>query len=263
MTRAIPDHFPFFFMTLAVACSAAVPSARAAETRPFSQGTAYTLPEGRMEVGIFGPLRYGLRDDMEISVHPLAMFAWPAAAIKKQWYARDGWVFSTTHTLEVPTPFLRLIQMKGTGGIIPTDNVIPWFVMSEHRALVTTRVAPAHELTAFAGFTGAVHFGSMRMDTIDYPLVFHRLAPLCRDAAMRFGVDLDGRLGGDWFYGLDADLFILDDAKSRFSLEHGFGLIYRMGKRRQIFFGYKFAWAQLPFGTQSILLPLVDFVWGF
>ncbi len=242
---------------------AGICAAFGAETRPFSQGTAYTLPQGRLEAGVFAPLRYGLRDDVEISVHPLLMFAWPAIAVKKQWAAGEGWAFSSTHTLETPTPFLRLIQVEGTGGLLPTDNTIPWFAMSEHRALFTARVAPAHELTLMAGVTGAIHFGKMHMDTIDYPLAFHRLAPLHRHAAARFGADLDGRIAGDWFYCLDMDLFVLDDAASRFSVEHSFGLIRRTGKRHQIFFGYKFSWAQLPFGTQSVLLPLVDFVWSF
>lgn len=253
--------FVLLFMLFVYMATASV--SHATETRPFSQGTAYTLPAGRMEIGIFAPLRYGLRDDFEISLHPLAMFVWPAVSVKKQWYSAESWVFSTTHTLEVPTPFLRLIQVEGTGGLIPTDNVIPWFLMSEHRALLTTRVSFAHELTVFAGFTGAVHANDMHMDTIDYPLVFHRLAPLYHNVAMRFGADLDGRMGDDWFYSLDVDLFVIDDVTSRFSIEHGFGLMYRVGKRSQLFFGYKFAWAQLPFGTHSVLLPLIDFSWGF
>ena len=35
-------------------------------------GTAFLLPEGRMEIGIFQPLRYGWSKSIEFTIHPLA-----------------------------------------------------------------------------------------------------------------------------------------------------------------------------------------------
>ncbi len=139
------------------------------ETRRFSPGTAYTLPAGRFEVGLFGPLRWGLSDDLELSAHPLWFFTWPAVTAKKQLYHGGRLTVATSHSLEIPTPFLRLIQVEGTGGIIPTDNELPWFLMTDERVLLTVEALPGHDVTWFLGFTIAGHLGEMRLDTIDYP----------------------------------------------------------------------------------------------
>jgi hypothetical protein len=233
-------------------------------TRRFAPGTAYTLPAGRFETGVFAPLRYGLTDDLELSVHPLWFFTWPGVTARKQWMHRDAWTITTSHSLEVPTPFLRLIQVDGTGGIIPTDNRVPWFGLTDQRLLFTAEVLPGHDLTWFMGFSAAAHAGGMRMDTIDYPLVYPRLSALYNGITARAGLDLDGRIRGDFHYTVDFDLFVMpEDDQTRLAFEHSAGVIYRSGRRWQVFVGYKFAWSQLPFGSERVWLPLVDLIWAF
>ncbi|MBU1243233.1 hypothetical protein KJ612_08530 [Myxococcota bacterium] len=232
-------------------------------TRRFSPGTAYTLPAGRFETGVFGPLRYGLTDDLELSAHPLWFFVWPGVTAKKQWMHHGAWTIATSHSLEVPTPFLRLIQVDGTGGIIPTDNTIPWFLQTEQRMIVTAEWAPGHDVTWYMGFIAAAHAGGMRMDTIDYPLAYPRLSALYNGLSLRAGLDLDGRLRGDFYYSVDFDLFVLPEDETRFAFEHSAGVSYRFGRRWSVFVGYKYAWSQLPFGSERVFLPLVDVTWGF
>ena len=233
------------------------------ETRRFSPGTAYTLPAGRFETGVFALLRYGLSDDFEVSAHPVWFFAWPGVTAKKQWLHNGAWTISTSHSLEVPTPFLRLIQVEGTGGILPTDNAIPWFLQTEQRQIVTVEALPGHDVSWSLGFTVATHAGEMRMDTIDYPLVYPRLSALHNLFTIRTGLDFDGRIRGDFYYSIDFDLFVLPEDETRFAFEHSAGVYYRVGRRWQVFAGYKFAWSQLPFGSEQVWLPLIDVSWGF
>ncbi len=234
------------------------------ETRRFAPGTAYTLPAGRFESGVFAPLRYGLTDDLELSAHPGWFFVWPGATAKKQWMHHGAWTIATSHSLEVPTPFLRLIQVDGTGGIIPTDNQIPWFLQTEQRVIFTAQWAPGHDVTWSMGFIAAAHHGGMRMDTVDYPLVYPRLSALYNGLTARAGLDLDGRLRGDFYYSVDFDLFVMpEEDETRLAFEHSAGVSYRFGRRWQVFAGYKYAWSQLPFGSERVWLPLVDLIWAF
>ncbi|MFA6570406.1 MAG: hypothetical protein WCT77_04140, partial [Bacteroidota bacterium] len=93
--------------------------------RIWSQGTAYTLPEGRWEVGIFQPLRYGLKDKIELSTQPLTFLIMPNLDMK--WGHGDfaGFSFASSHGIYYPSMLLRTIAMKGTGGIISPEFEIP------------------------------------------------------------------------------------------------------------------------------------------
>lgn len=233
------------------------------ENRRFAPGTAYTLPAGSFEVGVFGPLRYGLTDTIELSAHPVWCFAWPGVTAKKQLYHGGRLTVASSHSLEIPTPFLRLIQVEGTGGLIPTDNDIPWFLMTDERVIVTVEASPGHDVTWFLGFTLAGHLGDKRLDTIDYPLAYPRLSALHNLFTVRTGLDLDGRITGDFHYAVDFDLFVLPEDETRLAFEHSAGLIWRPSRTWQVFAGYKFAWSQLPFGSEQVWLPLLDVSWAF
>jgi len=89
-----------------------------AENRTWSSGTAYLLPPGRCEIGLFQPIRYGISETKEISFHPLFMFVIPNAKLKLA--RKDIGIFhlASEHSLSYPTILLNLISRKGTGGII-------------------------------------------------------------------------------------------------------------------------------------------------
>ena len=46
--------------------------------------TSAILQKGEFEVGLFQPLRYGLRETIEISFHPLAALVIPNFTLKKK-----------------------------------------------------------------------------------------------------------------------------------------------------------------------------------
>lgn len=57
--------------------------------RKVTDGTAYTLDEGEFSVGLFGPIRYGLLDQVTLVTHPvLHLFLTPNGAIEGKVY--DG-----------------------------------------------------------------------------------------------------------------------------------------------------------------------------
>jgi endonuclease/exonuclease/phosphatase family metal-dependent hydrolase len=53
-------------------------------------GTAYTLPAGRWEVGLFQSLRHAWSESVELSTHPLAFFLIPNLSVKWSHGSRNG-----------------------------------------------------------------------------------------------------------------------------------------------------------------------------
>ena len=52
------------------------------EAKLWDLHSAYPMPKGRWEVGIFQPMRYGLNEGLEVSTHPLLFFVMPNISLK-------------------------------------------------------------------------------------------------------------------------------------------------------------------------------------
>ena len=77
----------------------AAPCAAGGETASWSAGTARVLPDGRAEVGVFAPLRYGIRDRIELSAYPVWFAVAPNADVKIAWGAPRGIAVASQHGL--------------------------------------------------------------------------------------------------------------------------------------------------------------------
>ncbi len=97
----------------------------AQENRSWSAGTAYTIPQGRWETGLFQPVRYATTDLREWIVHPILFPVFPNIAIKQYWQDWRGGQLSYRLGFQYPTPLLRLLRREGTGGILAPDATIP------------------------------------------------------------------------------------------------------------------------------------------
>ena len=75
-------------------------------------GTARTLPAGRMDVGVWQPLRYGLTDTLELSSHVLLATRMPNLRARHRWAQAHGWDVATLHELAYPTPLLRDLRRE-------------------------------------------------------------------------------------------------------------------------------------------------------
>ncbi|MEE8409850.1 MAG: hypothetical protein V3T05_09610, partial [Myxococcota bacterium] len=148
----------------------------AAESAAWSQGTAYTLPHGRWEVGLFQPLRYGVADSIEVGTHPLLNVLMPNVAIKKAWLGWWGGQLSSRHSLTYPTGLLKALSRDGTGGVLPGDTRVPHIVALTNQAVYSRPLFGELLLTVEAGVTLAASFGRSTLPTIDLPIVFPRTA---------------------------------------------------------------------------------------
>lgn len=258
-------HQTILLLTFLVSMAAGAEEPGSESWQLWNSGTAFLLPAGRREVGVFGPLRYGYSKSIELSAHPLLFFLMPNLSVKWDHASFRGIKIATQHSIYYPTLLLRTIAKDGTGGIISPEFHIPHMASWYNGVLVSTPIARSHLLTGQAGFSIAVRSGSLdERSTIDLPLVFPRLNVFYHGYDFRGGGNLRGKIFRRWHYMADALVFYLPSAEEKTAFEHKGLLLWNKSRRFQLCFGYKLSFAEYPFGTQWHLLgPLVDLQWAF
>ncbi len=241
-----------------------------ARNAPWSAGTAYTLPEGRWEKGLFQPLRYGQTERLEWATHPVLNLVVPNLRVKVAHREFRGWALATRHGFHYPTPLLRLVKRPGIGGLISPESDIPDIphILAARSELLATRViSPSLWLTGKGGVSIALKTGEMdERTTIDLPVVFPRMALFLHGYQLNLGMDLLGKLRGRWAIWADVDLLMIPGAEESFSLEHKGMAIWSRSERFQVLIGYKLVYGAYPHypraRTQWHLLPLLDLQWA-
>lgn len=230
-------------------------------TKNWSEGTAFTLPENRFEVGIFHPLRYGLTSCAEVSIHTLAFFVMPNLSVKLNQYAHDKVVVASRHSVLYPTWLLQLISMEGTGGIISPEFDIPPMIEFYNELLISSEIAKDITLTSKLGISLAAKWGKLdKRTTIDLPLIYHRLLVFYNGISLRFGGDIEGRLLGDFNYLVDFDYFYTPGQYFNESFESKTIVYWRFSESSEFSLGTKIIYGEYPFGTQwHLLFPLLDY----
>jgi hypothetical protein len=242
-----------------------LPSAASAEplqNRSWSNGTAWTVPQWRVEVGVFQPLRIGLLPNLEVSTHPLVMFLMPNLAVKVPWLREGGWQIASEHGLWYPSPLVRTLRRHGTGGIWPNDTQVPDILML-NTTLYASAEAGHQRVTAKASVQLAASIGPSTLQTLDLPLVYTRTAAWFNGVTFLAGIDLDGRVAGPFYYQTDVDLWMLTDEDASFSVEHSLLLTWQATANVQVQLGYKLVVGQYPYGIDWDILPMADLHFGF
>lgn len=232
-------------------------------------GTAYTLPQGRWEFGLFQPVRWGQSDDREISFYKLSALLMPGMTVKQRWYQRYQWTVSSTHSVYYPTPLLKMVAKKGIGGMISPEFEIPNMISFWNMILASQSLDQNRILTLKAGF--ALAFGGSDLtsgSTIDLPLIYHRLAVYYNGWLLRFGTDMNGRMSKKWTFLVDGDLFLIPGMKGSLALEHKSMITWEKSDTFHLSLGYKFIYGEYPDGypnekiTRVHILPMLDFIWS-
>ena len=243
--------------------AALAPAATMADARPWSIGTAHTLPRGRIEVGIFQPLRYGLRDGLEVSTHALLNALMPNVRLKVGLAEWRDLTLAARFGIHFPTPLLMVLSREGTGGVLPPDVEVPFIVGWDMDLLVTYRLRAGYWITGRATALLAATAGESTMPTMDLPLVFPRSSAYHHGVAFQVGVDLDAHLWRGLWYLVDVDLFLMPGGEGNFALEHTLMLSWRFTRGFAAHLGYKMVWGEYPFGQQFHMLPLADVQWAW
>ena len=257
-------------MRLAAVLIALCFSSALAENGVWSMGSAMTLPEKRIEVGLFHPLQYGLAPDVELSTYPLDNILFPNISLKKAWTTRRGLLFATQHEITCPTPLLRTLARPGAGGIVPENSEIPFMLAFSQQGLMTKKWNDRFAATFKAGFRLVARFGELDMPTIDYPIVYPRTAAYHSGFGVNAGADAAGALRGRLGYHADVDFFLTGLDEGGWALEHKALLVWKKSRRFSLCLGYQLSVGAYPFGNELFIMPfypipapLFDLQWGF
>jgi len=229
-------------------------------------GTALTLQHRQFDVGLFQPLRYGAKPDMEVQAYVLPFYRFPNVTIKKFWtLTAKKWFLASKHGVAYPSLFLDDISKAEFGGILPEKTVVPFILAFTNEALAskyliprTTCTSPDLLLTLTLGFKFAFKSAESEIPTIDYPFAYWRAALYSGHHIWYLGADLEGHLTSYLNYSVDLSFYAIDIGVEDFALEHKALLVFPVGKRTTLAGGYIATFGTFPYGIDYKILPMFD-----
>lgn len=230
---------------------------------------AEVLPRGSSQLGVFGPLRLGLGEDMELSTQPLANLLAPNVSLKKELSSADSWTLSAQGDLAYTSFLIDTLARDGIGGVLPPDIEIPQRVDLNVRMLWTKSLVArtsTHYLTTRLRTDFALppyipdSSKGMSYSSIDVPLVYVRT----HEAAFSInaGTQIDGPIGERFGYELGAWYwFVPSAAEGNWSVEQRSVLSAQLSSLCWMQAGAVTVIGDYPYGRNWNVLPVVDFKW--
>ena len=232
--------------------------------KKWSYNTAYLMPTGKWEAGIFQPFRYGISQKLEVYTNVLMLPFIPEAGAKLSWGTRNNFVIASQHSLSTPSPFLNFISRKGIGGLISPQYDFAFILSINNSVIISRQITPKILASAKAGFDVALRGNKPDpQSTIDLPVFYPRMAHYYEGVAIRLGGSLKGRLGTKWFYEEAVQAFIITRPENNFFFENTGTIMWALGKSFRIRGGYILAYGKYPYITPKWQMwPTLDLVFG-
>lgn len=237
--------------------------------RNWDSHSAHILPPKSWSVGVFQPLRYGLKDGLELSSHPGWFFVFPNASFKVPVSGFKSFHSAAKVSFAYPTPLLNMLSRQGIGGVIDPNLTIPPMLGVSGSLLMSKEVLGVNA-TAKVGLDFGLVFGELdTRSNIDLPIVYHRLEVFHNGWGWHTGLDLEKALIKKFRVFMDLDLrFIpnLDNSRKTdnyamrsgdYSIEHKMLLIWERSSNFRMMVGYKLVSGEYPYGKQTRLLPYI------
>lgn len=224
--------------------------------------SAYTLPVRQGGFALFHTSRYGISKRVELGFHPLLVFLSPDIEVKWKQIEAEQFTLASFHSINYPSPLLRTLQIKGTGGIVAREFTIPDMFAFQNGVLLSTAVGGRHFLSGKFLFEFAVNTQNLsEHSTVDLPLVYPRSEVYYKGYGFITGVSAEGKLLGRFSYLAASDAYFFPAKGFSFFSENTLGLVWRTGKKFMLMGGAELTYGEYPFGTQWHLLPVLDFRW--
>jgi len=231
----------------------------------FSGDLAYSLENGKRTMGIFQPRVYGIKNNMELSTHPILFFVKPNVKLKIFHGEKKGIGIASRFSFDYPTHLLRLIQHRGYFAFISEDpdiGEIKHLLIFQGEFLVTKKISKY----SLSGKLGISICPGCEMDIrhlIDYDLIYPRMALYHYGIEVNTGMDWDYKHSEKISIKVDYDVLFLPKEHSFF--EHKLLFYYNISKKYNLTFGYKFSYGHYPFNKTGEfwwnMFPLIDLSW--
>ncbi len=232
--------------------------------KKWSYNTAYLMPAGKWESGVFQPFRYGISQKIEARTHLLMLPLIPTAGVKISLGSPNDFMLASEHILSSPTPFLNIMSRKGIGGLISPEFDFPFILSVSNSILVSRELTSSILATANAGFVFALRGDKPdKQSTMDLPLFYPRMAHYYEGSSIQLGGAIKGSIGSKWFYEESVKAFIITRSGNNFFFENSGTLMWALGRSLRIRGGYVLAYGKYPYITPKWQMwPTLDMVFG-
>ena len=227
----------------------------------FPRDYAYPLENGVRQMGIFQPRIYGMKNNLEISTHPILFLIKPNVRVKKFHGEIKSIGLASCYSFDYPTQLLKLIQREGKYGILSKDpnigNIPNLFVFQGEWMM--TKMLTNFSLTGKLGLSICPGCELDKRHMVDLPLAYPRMAIYHYGIAANSGADLDYNLSENISIKTDIDLIFLPEED--IFLEHKLLWNYQFSTKYTLSAGYKLTHGNYPYGNQWDFFPLIDLSW--
>ena len=232
------------------------------QTYKWSDGSADILEQGRKEIGIFAPLKLGLKNSAEISTNPVLFFVIPNVSYKKQWKNTEKYRFASKHTFTYPTLLYKMMSTSGAGGILPATSTIPQLFKLNNDALLTFDKF-GQKITVSAGIDICLSAGDADFSYIEWHIVYPRTYSLNNTFTPHAGVDITGDLYKNFVYEYKFNIFLLTQSDAGTITENQFKIAWRKSDKFAVKAGAIYSCGTFPFGKDGGFFPVLDLMFGF
>ena len=212
-------------------------------------------------MGVFQPRIYGMKNNLEISTHPILFLIKPNIQVKKFHVELKDIGLASRYSLDYPTQLLKLIQREGKFGILSKDpdiGEIPNIFIFQMEWLVTKKLTQL-SLTGKLGMSICPGCELDKRHLVDLPLAYPRMAIYHYGIATNSGIDLEYIHTEKISIKTDLDFLLLPEEDIFF--EHKLLFNYQLSKKYILSAGYKLIHGNYPFGEQWDFFPLIDLSW--
>ena len=227
----------------------------------FSGDYAYPLENGVRQMGIFQPIIFGMKNNLEVSTHLILFLIKPNVQVKKFHGEFKSIGLASRYSFDYPTQFLKLIQRKGKYGILSKDpdvGDIPNLFIIKGEWLVT-KIVTNFSLTGKLGMSICPGCELDKRHLVDFPLAYPRMAIYHYGITANSGFDLNYNHSENISIKIDLDLLFLPEVD--IFIEHKLLCNYRFSTKYSLSAGYKLTHGNYPYGKQLDIFPLFDLSW--
>ena len=228
----------------------------------WSEHTAHTLPQGRWEVGMFGPLRYGLSESLELEIHPIWAFLSPHVAVKKDLLELGRWSVAVRQSISYPTLLLNTLARAGIGGMLPPDSTILQIISSDTRLLATKDYSEKASVTMRAQLNVAPRFGESDFPHIPVPVVYPRMAAYQGIATLGLGTFMRCEVMDNLEVHTDTQLWFMAGNEANWAAEQWASLHWFATPKFSVDVGAVGTIGAYPYGQQWHVVPTFDLNWA-
>jgi hypothetical protein len=236
--------------------------------RRWSGPSAFTVPKGRFETGLFSTSRYGVSDRLELGVHPVLFFALPHVEAKWRYADLPPFALAARGRMSYPATFLALVSREGSGGLLPETSEPPFALMLEADAVVTGVLQSGSLASLSLGFAVAPHTSVTRQELplLDFPFLYPRFAALYSPIVPRAQLNVESVLFLGFYLELELRGYLLPSLPyvgTALAFEQALALEYRFGDSVAVSLGTRLAEAEYPVGQRWHVLPHANVRVGF